>query len=131
MLLNEDPQKVDQAADGPSQKDISDRERHQEMSRLLTGGAANGGTAVNDGTFGRRRVGPTPERNLIAAQTEALRKSPADGESPDDELLDGVVRNSNCSSSRPPRSIIDVGQGFLIENLYGERAQFAKINCLI
>lgn len=43
------------------------------MSRLLTGAANSiGGAAANDGTFGRRRVGPTPERNLIAAQTEGI-----------------------------------------------------------
>jgi len=68
---------------------MTDRERHQEMSRLLT---TNGNDESS--TITRRRGQPTPERSLIAAQTEALRKSPGDGgtESPDDELLDGVVR---------------------------------------
>ncbi|KAI1705722.1 formin homology 2 domain-containing protein [Ditylenchus destructor] len=66
---------------------MTDRERHQEMSRLLTGG-----TSVDD-TLTRRKAGqPTPERTLIANQAESLRKSPADGESQEDELLDGVVR---------------------------------------
>lgn len=36
------------------------------MSRLLAG--AN--EITNNGTFGRRRAGPTPERSFIAVQTQ-------------------------------------------------------------
>uniref|UniRef100_A0A914BYP5 FH1/FH2 domain-containing protein 3 n=1 Tax=Acrobeloides nanus TaxID=290746 RepID=A0A914BYP5_9BILA len=65
-------------------EELTDRERHQELSRLLT--------SSGDDTLNRRRGQPTSEKSLIAAQTEAMRRSPGDGESADDELLDGVVR---------------------------------------
>jgi len=65
---------------------MSDKERHQEMSRLLT----SGNTGEDSASLGRRRA-VQPAGQLIATQAEALRRSPGT-ESPDDELLDGVVR---------------------------------------
>lgn len=61
------------------------------MSQMLS--------SQGEDTLSRRRGQPTPERTLIAAQTEALRRSPADGgESVEDELLDGVVRTVTASA---------------------------------
>jgi hypothetical protein len=67
------------------------------MSRLLTGGPAVGIGVASDETVMRKKLNPTAtDRHRIAAQTEAMRKSPADGgkggAGDDDELLDGVVR---------------------------------------
>ncbi|KAI6177987.1 Formin HOmology Domain [Aphelenchoides besseyi] len=67
------------------QQEMSDRERHQQMQKFLS-------TTGNEETLQRRRVGPTPERQLIAAQTEVMRRSPGEAETQEDELLDGVVR---------------------------------------
>uniref|UniRef100_A0AC35GIT8 Uncharacterized protein n=1 Tax=Panagrolaimus sp. PS1159 TaxID=55785 RepID=A0AC35GIT8_9BILA len=70
---------------------MGDQARHQAMSQMLS--------SQGEDTLGRRRGQPTPERTLIAAQTEALRKSPADGgDSIEDELLDGVVRTVTASA---------------------------------
>uniref|UniRef100_A0A7E4V9J0 GBD/FH3 domain-containing protein n=1 Tax=Panagrellus redivivus TaxID=6233 RepID=A0A7E4V9J0_PANRE len=77
---------------------MSMHERHAAMSQMLSS------TNMGDDTLGRRIRGqPTPERQLIAAQTEALRKSPADGGiDAEDELLDGVVRTVTASTDSRP-----------------------------
>lgn len=61
------------------------------MSQILT--------SQNDDTLTRRRGQPTPERTMILAQTEALRRPNGDGgDACDDELLDGVVRTVTASA---------------------------------
>lgn len=60
------------------------------MSQMLS--------SQGEDTLTRRRGQPTPERTLIAAQTEALRRSPADGDNDEDELLNGVVRTVTASA---------------------------------
>jgi hypothetical protein len=72
------------------------------MSRMLTGGPVGNG----DETLMRKRIGAAADRHRIAAQTEAMRKNPADGggggAGEDDELLDGVVRTVTAQAD--PRS---------------------------
>lgn len=79
---------------------MTDKERHQEMSRLLTGGPMGSG----DATLTRKRIGPaTTNRTRIVAQTEAMRngeKNNGTGDN-DDELLDGVVRTVTAQADFP------------------------------
>uniref|UniRef100_A0A914WS14 Uncharacterized protein n=1 Tax=Plectus sambesii TaxID=2011161 RepID=A0A914WS14_9BILA len=80
---------------GPHHIPMNSQERHDEMTRLLTGGADDGGPR-------RRIVRPSSERtaaSMIAAQREGLRPATTSaaegqnpGESPDDEILDGLVK---------------------------------------
>ena len=69
---------------------MTDQERHLAMSQMLS--------SQGEDTLNRRRGQPTPERNLIIAQTEAMRKSPGDPDACDDELLDGVVRTVTATA---------------------------------
>jgi len=68
---------------------LNDKERHQEMSKMLTG-------SDQDGIMRRR---PGPEMSLTASQNEALRNSEADFGN--DELLDGVVRSVTAAQVDP------------------------------
>ncbi|KAE9548865.1 hypothetical protein FO519_007927 [Halicephalobus sp. NKZ332] len=69
---------------------MSDQERHLAMSQMLS--------TQGEDTLNRRRGQPTPERNIIVAQTEAMKKSPGDPDACDDELLDGVVRTVTATA---------------------------------
>ncbi|KAL3122098.1 hypothetical protein niasHT_009391 [Heterodera trifolii] len=80
---------------GGGEVPLTDKERHQEMSRILAGG----GVANGDETLLRKRVGPgtavAVDRSRIAAQTEAMKNGAGittGVAADDDELLDGVVR---------------------------------------
>ncbi|KAI6183082.1 hypothetical protein M3Y97_00450000 [Aphelenchoides bicaudatus] len=77
--------------------ELTDRERHQQMQKFLS--------TTGDENLQRRRPGqPTSERQIIAAQTEALRKSPGDTDTHTDELFDGVVRTVTAQADSRDQS---------------------------
>lgn len=59
----------------------------------------------SEDTLQRRRPGQQhTERQVIAAQTEALRQSPGDSDTHTDELFDGVVRTVTAQADSRDQS---------------------------
>ncbi|GMT30881.1 hypothetical protein PFISCL1PPCAC_22178, partial [Pristionchus fissidentatus] len=85
-------------------KSMNAQERHEEMSRMLTGlseGAVGAG-AGGDGTLRRRGARPTPERsfgNAVASQREAMRADDDDN----NEILDGLVKAATVQNETRER----------------------------
>ncbi|GMR54207.1 hypothetical protein PMAYCL1PPCAC_24402, partial [Pristionchus mayeri] len=75
-------------------------QRHEEMSRMLTG--LSEGITTGDGTLRRRGARPTPERsfgNAVASQREAMRAEDDDN----NEILDGLVKAATVQNETRER----------------------------
>ncbi|GMT01161.1 hypothetical protein PENTCL1PPCAC_23335, partial [Pristionchus entomophagus] len=81
------------------ERGVSPNERHEEMSRMLTGLSEGIG---GDGTLRRRGARPTPERsfgNAVASQREAMRAEDDDN----NEILDGLVKAATVQNETRER----------------------------
>uniref|UniRef100_A0A8R1Y950 Uncharacterized protein n=1 Tax=Pristionchus pacificus TaxID=54126 RepID=A0A8R1Y950_PRIPA len=82
------------------ERGVSPNERHEEMSRMLTG--LSEGITTGDGTLRRRGARPTPERsfgNAVASQREAMRAEDDDN----NEILDGLVKAATVQNETRER----------------------------